>query len=66
MCTTTRPSEHRLAMIPVVSVIRKGPNKTIKKWAGGDDVFDDVIGNVRASGSIGDLADDSMRGAVDV
>ena len=30
------------------------------------DVFDDVIGNVRASGGIGDTADDCMRGAVDV
>ena len=29
-------------------------------------VFDDVIGNVRASGGIGDVADDCMRGAVDV
>ena len=29
-------------------------------------VFDDVIGNVRASGGIKDLADDCMRGAVDV
>ena len=30
------------------------------------DVFDDVIGNVRASGGIGDVADDCVRGAVDV
>ena len=30
------------------------------------DVFDAVIGNVRASGGIGGLADDCMRGAVDV
>ena len=30
------------------------------------DVFDDVIGNVRASGGIGYLADDCVRGAVDV
>ena len=30
------------------------------------DVFDDVIGNVRASGCIGDVADGCMRGAVDV
>ena len=30
------------------------------------DVFDDVIGTVRASGGIGDTADDCMRGAVDV
>ena len=30
------------------------------------DVFDDVIGNVRASGGIGDIAGDCMRGAVDV
>ena len=31
-----------------------------------DHVFDDVIGNVRASGGIGDIAGDCMRGAVDV
>ena len=30
------------------------------------DVFDAVIGNVRASVGIGGLADDCMRGAVDV
>ena len=30
------------------------------------DVCDDVIGNVRASGDIGDTADDCMRGAVHV
>jgi len=30
------------------------------------DVFADVIGNVRASGGVGDTADDCMRGAVDV
>ena len=30
------------------------------------DVFDDVIGNVRASGGLGDVADDCVRGAVDV
>lgn len=29
-------------------------------------VFDDVTGNVSASGGIGDKADDCMRGAVDV
>ena len=29
-------------------------------------VFDDVFGNVRASDGIGDLADDCVRGAVDV
>ena len=28
--------------------------------------FDTVIGNVRASGGLGDLADDCMRGVVDV
>jgi len=27
---------------------------------------DDVIGNVRASGGLGDVADDCVRGAVDV
>ena len=39
--------------------------RTQKKYL----MFDDVIGNVRASGGIGDLthlADDCMRGAVDV
>ena len=30
------------------------------------DVFDDVIVNVRASGDIGGIVDDCMRGAVDV
>ena len=30
------------------------------------DVFDDVIGNVRASGGLGDVADDCVRGEVDV
>ena len=30
------------------------------------DVFGDVIGNVRASGGIGEMADDCVRGAVDV
>lgn len=30
------------------------------------DVFDDVIVNVRASGGIGGIADDCMRGVVDV
>ena len=30
------------------------------------DVFDDVIGNVRASGGLGDVADDCVRGAVHV
>ena len=29
-------------------------------------VFDDVTGNVSASGGIGDKADDFMRGAVEV
>ena len=39
---------------------------TLKTFFCFADVFDDVIGNVRASSGIGDLADDCMRGAVDV